>query len=164
MVYCTNKFNCIPLSLLWGSVCLIFCWGVWSIWTWVLWVLIDMELLSFFYKLISSYPNTTFWKCFHFSIFLYFETVACLAQKSRMESRRHFGRKPSMINVPYTKQQTDWLFQNSDAWAIVLTQFKSQINNNLPAVCCCNLHNYIFLFFFYGTQKSFFHYSMQIHE
>ena len=34
----------------------------------------------------------------------YFEAVVCLAQKSRIESRKYFGKKPAIINVPYTKQ------------------------------------------------------------
>ena len=50
-----------------------------------------------------------------------------------MESRRYFGREPAMINVPYTKQQIDWLFQNSDSWAIAFAQFEGQINNLFPA-------------------------------
>ena len=37
-----------------------------------------------------------------------------------------------MINVPYTKQQIDWLFQNSDSWAIAFAQFEGQINNVFP--------------------------------
>ena len=63
----------------------------------------------------------------------YFEAVACLAQKSRMESRRYFVREPAMINISYTKQQIDQLFQNSDSWAIVFAQFEGQINNLFPA-------------------------------
>ena len=59
----------------------------------------------------------------------YFEAVACLAQKNRTESRRYFGRDPAVISVAYTKQQIDWLFQNSDSWAIVFAQFEGQINN-----------------------------------
>ena len=35
----------------------------------------------------------------------HFEAIACLVQKSRMESRRYFVKEPAMINVPYTKQQ-----------------------------------------------------------
>ena len=61
----------------------------------------------------------------------YFEIIACIAQKSRMESRRYFGREPAMINVPYTKQQIDWLFQNSDSWAIAFAQFEGHINEFL---------------------------------
>lgn len=63
----------------------------------------------------------------------YFEAVACLAQKSRMESRKYFGKEPVIINVPYTKQQIEWLFQNSDSWAIAFAQFQGQINNLFPA-------------------------------
>ena len=37
-----------------------------------------------------------------------------------------------MINVPYTKQQIHWLFQNSDSWAIAFAQFKGQNNNLFP--------------------------------
>ena len=49
----------------------------------------------------------------------YFEAVACLAQKNKIESGKYFGKEPAVINVPYTKQQIEWLFQNSDSWAIV---------------------------------------------
>ena len=63
----------------------------------------------------------------------YFEAVACLAQKCRMESRKYFGKEPAVINVPYTKQQVEWLFQNSDSWAIAFAQFQGQINNLYPA-------------------------------
>ena len=57
----------------------------------------------------------------------YFEVVACLAQKSRVESRRYFGRETAMIKVAYTKQQSDGLFQNRDSWAIVFAQFEGQL-------------------------------------
>ena len=40
-----------------------------------------------------------------------------------MNPRQYFGREPNAINVPYTKQQIDWLFQNNDSWAIVFAQF-----------------------------------------
>ena len=63
---------------------------------------------------------------------LYFEAVACLAQKNRIESRRYFGREPAVIYVAYTKQQIDWLFQNSDSWATVIALFEGQINNFFP--------------------------------
>ena len=33
--------------------------------------------------------------------------------------RRYFGRELAVINAPYTMHQIDWLFQNSDSWAIV---------------------------------------------
>lgn len=44
----------------------------------------------------------------------YFEIVACMVQKCHMESWRYFGREPSVIHVPYTKQHINWLFPNSD--------------------------------------------------
>ena len=57
----------------------------------------------------------------------YFEAVACLEQKSRMESRRHFGREPTMVNVSYTKQQIDWLCQNSESWVIAFAHLKERL-------------------------------------
>ena len=59
----------------------------------------------------------------------YIESVGFLEQKSMMESRRYFGRDLAVIIVPYSKQQIDWLFQNSNSWAIVFVQFEGQINN-----------------------------------
>ena len=49
-----------------------------------------------------------------------------------MESRKYFGKETAVINVPYTKQQTEWLFQNSDLWAIAFAQFQGQINKLFP--------------------------------
>ena len=60
-----------PLSLLWGSVCLVLCWGLGSFRTWVLCMAIDTDLFSFFYMLISSDDSTICWICFLISI-LYF--------------------------------------------------------------------------------------------
>ena len=37
----------------------------------------------------------------------YFEAVACLVQKSQMESRQYFGGEPNMSNGPHAKQQID---------------------------------------------------------
>lgn len=37
----------------------------------------------------------------------YFEAIACLAQKSRIESRKYFGKESAVINVPYTKKQIE---------------------------------------------------------
>lgn len=49
-----------------------------------------------------------------------------------MESRKYFGKEPAVINVPYTKQQIEWLFQNNDSQAIAFAQFQDQINNLFP--------------------------------
>ena len=65
----------------------------------------------------------------------YFEAVTFLAQY-RMGSRSYVGRELAMINVPYAKQLIDWLFQNSDSWAIVFAQFEGHINNLSPAAIC----------------------------
>lgn len=59
----------------------------------------------------------------------YFEAVACLAQKSRIESRKYFGKETAVIIVFCTKQQIECLFKNSDSWTIVFAQFQGQINN-----------------------------------
>lgn len=53
----------------------------------------------------------------------YCESVAWLVQKNWMEYRQYFGREPIVINDPYTKQLVDWLFQNTDPWAIVFAQY-----------------------------------------
>lgn len=78
----------------------------------------------------------------------YFEAVTCLAQKSRMESRRYFGRQPAMVNVQYTKQQIDWLFQNNNSCAIAFVQFEGQIKKNLfpadPMLQFTQLHSFLF--------------------
>ena len=52
-----------------------------------------------------------------------------------------------MINVPYTKQQIEWLFQNSDSWAIAFAQFQGQVNSLCPAdhlLQFTQLHSFIF--------------------
>lgn len=41
--------------------------------------------------------------------------VVCLVQLAREESRKYFGAEPSLIGIPFTKQQIEWLFQNDDA-------------------------------------------------
>ena len=77
----------------------------------------------------------------------YFEAVSCLAQKSRMESGRYFGKELAMINVPYTKEQTDWLFQNSDFWITAFARFEGQVNNLFPSdtlLQFIQLHSFIF--------------------
>ena len=50
-----------------------------------------------------------------------------------MESKRYFGRELAMISVPYTKQQINRLFQNSDSWTIAFAQFEGQTSNLFPA-------------------------------
>ena len=67
-----------PLSFLWGSVCLVLCWGLWSIWNWVLCIVIAMDLFAFFYMLIFNYASTICWIYFLFSIWYFL----LLCQKS----------------------------------------------------------------------------------
>lgn len=55
-----------------------------------------------------------------------------LVQKCWVESWRHFGIEPCTINVPFIKQQVNWLFQNNDSCAIVFAQFARQIDNHFP--------------------------------
>ena len=50
-----------------------------------------------------------------------------------MEFWKYFGKESAVINVPYTKQQIEWLFYNSDSQAIAFAQLQGQINNILPA-------------------------------
>lgn len=52
-----------------------------------------------------------------------------------------------VINVPFTKQQVDWLFQNSDSWAIAFSQFSGQIDNHFPAdplLQFIQMHSFVF--------------------
>ena len=48
-----------------------------------------------------------------------------------------------MINVPYTKQLVDSLFQNTDPWAIVFAQIIGEIDKLFLADRL--LHSFIFL-------------------
>lgn len=78
---------------------------------------------------------------------LYFEEVACLAQKNRIESWKYFGKEPAIINVSYTKHQIKLFFQNNDSWAIVSAHFQGQINNLFPAyqlLQFTQMHSFIF--------------------
>lgn len=50
-----------------------------------------------------------------------------------MGSKQYFGRENNVINVPYTKQQVDWLLQNNYSWSIVFAQFVGQIDSLFPA-------------------------------
>ena len=53
-----------------------------------------------------------------------------------------------MVNVQYTKQQIDWLFQNNNSFAIVFVQFVGQIKKNLfpadPMLQFTQLHSFLF--------------------
>ena len=37
----------------------------------------------------------------------YFEALTCLVRKSRMESRRYFGREPNVMNTSYIYKEID---------------------------------------------------------
>ena len=74
----------------------------------------------------------------------YFEAVACLAQKSRMESRRYFDREPDMTNVPYTKQKIDW-FKIVIFGQLYLFNFKARLITFPQLIHYCNSHSYILL-------------------
>ena len=52
-----------------------------------------------------------------------------------------------MVNVQYTKQQIDWLFQNSDSCAIAFAQFEGQIKSLFladPMLQFTQLHSFMF--------------------
>lgn len=51
---------------------------------------------------------------------------------AREESRKYFGAEPSLIGVPFTKQQMDWLFQNVVTWALAFAHYPGVIDNHLP--------------------------------
>ena len=63
-----------------------------------------------------------------------------------MESKRYFGRELAMINVPYTKQQINRLFQNSDSWTIAFAQFKGRviIFSQLIVAAVCTIFIYFY--------------------
>lgn len=51
-----------------------------------------------------------------------------------------------MINVPYSKQQVDWLFHNNDSWAIAFVQFWTKPIIIFQQIDCCNLYTCILIF------------------
>lgn len=60
----------------------------------------------------------------------YHEAVGALVQISRVESNKYFGAEPQSIGIPFMKMQTEWLFQNSDAWIIAFANFAGKIDNH----------------------------------
>lgn len=62
----------------------------------------------------------------------YCDSVACLVQLAREESRKHFGAEPSLIGVPLAQRQIDWLFRNEDARAIAFAHYPGVIDNHFP--------------------------------
>lgn len=60
----------------------------------------------------------------------YYEAVASLMQLLREESRKYFGKEPHIIVVPFTQQQLNWLFQNSDSWNIAFAYYTGKIDNH----------------------------------
>ena len=63
-----------------------------------------------------------------------------------MESKRYFGREPAVINILYTKQQTDY-FQIVILGQLRLLNLKARLTIFFQLIGCYNLHNYIILFF-----------------
>ena len=53
----------------------------------------------------------------------YYEPVAVLKQNCKIESRKYFGKEPDEIFIPYSKQQLNWLLQNTDIWPIACAVF-----------------------------------------
>ena len=53
----------------------------------------------------------------------YYEAVAVLIQNCKIESRKYFGKEPDEIFIPYSKQQLNWLLQNTDIWPIAWQTF-----------------------------------------
>ena len=47
-----------------------------------------------------------------------YEAVAVLIQNCKIESQKYFGKELDEIFLPYSKQQLDWLLQNTDIWPI----------------------------------------------
>ena len=62
----------------------------------------------------------------------YYEAVAVLIQNCRIESRKYFGKEPDEIFIPYSKQQLNWLLQNTDIWPIACANFLGKIDNHYP--------------------------------
>ena len=67
---------------------------------------------------------------------LYYKAVAMFIQNYRIESRNHFGKEPGGIFIPYSKQQLNWLLQNTDIWPIVCATFLGKIDK-LLSFCIC---------------------------
>lgn len=63
----------------------------------------------------------------------YHSLVAQIIQTGREKSRIYFGKDPDRIILPYTKDQNNWLMQNNDEWAVVLSSFLGVIDNHYPA-------------------------------
>jgi hypothetical protein len=53
-----------------------------------------------------------------------------LIQSCRIESRKYFGKEPDEIFIPYSKQQLNWLLQNTDIWTIACANFLGKIDNH----------------------------------
>lgn len=63
----------------------------------------------------------------------YCDAVAHLVQMARIDSKKYFGKELQLIGVSFTKLQVDWLFQNSDAWAIAFANYTGTIENHYPS-------------------------------
>lgn len=63
----------------------------------------------------------------------YYEAVANLIQAGRKESVKYFGQEPKVIGIPFTRQQEQWLWLNSDAWVIACAGFTGTIDNHYPS-------------------------------
>ena len=56
-----------------------------------------------------------------------------LIQNCKIESQKYFGKEPDEIFIPYSKQQLNWLLQNTgDSWPIACANFLGKIDNHYP--------------------------------
>nr|WOC29362.1 pol protein [Desmodus rotundus endogenous retrovirus] len=73
--------------------------------------------------------------------------LATLIIKGRSTSRQLFGKDPDSIITPYSHDQTNWLLQTSDEWAIALSSFTGNLDNHYPSdplVQFAKTHQFIF--------------------
>lgn len=78
----------------------------------------------------------------------YTSLVAKLVLLGQEQSSKFFGKDPDKIILPYSKEQLDWLMQNTDEWPIVCSfSFLGEIDSHYPAdklLQFAKLHSFIF--------------------
>jgi hypothetical protein len=51
-------------------------------------------------------------------VFTPYEAVAVLIQNYKIESQKYLVKELDKIFIPYSKQQLNWLLQNTDFWLL----------------------------------------------
>jgi hypothetical protein len=62
----------------------------------------------------------------------YYKAIAVFIQNCRIESQKYFGKEPDEIFIPCSKQQLNWLMQNTYIWLIACANFSGKIDNHYP--------------------------------